>query len=92
MKRYTLDLTAIASTEALHGELARVFAFPDYYGGNWDAFDECIADVALPLSLKVVGFESFRFRLKREASLLARCFVDASKRAPLGQFVLEGLP
>ena len=27
-----------------HTELKRAFGFPDYYGANWDAFDECFGD------------------------------------------------
>ena len=28
----------------LHIELAQIFEFPAYYGGNWDAFDEAFHD------------------------------------------------
>ncbi len=41
-----VDGRAMTSRAAAHEELARAFDFPDYYGGNWDAFDECIADFA----------------------------------------------
>jgi RNAse (barnase) inhibitor barstar len=31
--------------ELLFGELSRALEFPDYFGHNWDAVDECIRDV-----------------------------------------------
>lgn len=31
--------------QALLGEWASAFAFPTYFGHNWDAFDECITDL-----------------------------------------------
>jgi RNAse (barnase) inhibitor barstar len=31
--------------EALHNEVAAALQFPDYYGENWDAMDECIRDL-----------------------------------------------
>jgi RNAse (barnase) inhibitor barstar len=29
-------------------QLADAFAFPEYYGGNWDAFNDCIGDIEPP--------------------------------------------
>jgi hypothetical protein len=34
----------MTSRLAAHSELARAFAFPEYCGENWDAFDECFGD------------------------------------------------
>jgi RNAse (barnase) inhibitor barstar len=67
---YRIELNRITSRKVLHADLARVFSFPDYYGRNWDAFDECIDDIEQPASVEVLGFDDFRFRLPREAKLL----------------------
>ncbi len=39
--RIDLDGAAMTSRAAAHAELARAFAFPDWYGGSWDAFHDC---------------------------------------------------
>lgn len=40
-----LDVSAITAREELHAHIAQDYGFPDCYGSNWDAFDECIRDV-----------------------------------------------
>lgn len=92
MHLYTIELDRIASREVLHAELARVFFFPYHYGRNWDAFDECIGDIEQPASVEVLGFDGFRFRLPREAKLLAQCLRAMAERCPPGRFKVRGLP
>jgi ribonuclease inhibitor len=91
MTKYSVDLSGINSRDELHERLAQVFSFPDYYGRNWDAFDECIADLAPPVSIVVTGFESLRFALPHEAELFAKCLHGAAEEAAPGEFSFSGL-
>lgn len=71
-----VDVSVASSREELHHLLASAFHFPDYYGHNWDAFDECIRDVELPASVEIAGLEALRARLPRDADLLQQCVRD----------------
>jgi RNAse (barnase) inhibitor barstar len=77
MAHYSVDLSGVKSRTDLQERLADIFSFPDYYGRNWDAFDECIADVRLPVSIVATGFERLRFILPREARLFVYCLRSA---------------
>jgi ribonuclease inhibitor len=68
-----VDVSAVSTREELHTLLARAFEFPDYYGRNWNAFDECIRDVSLPPHVHITGLAALQARLPREAELLQRC-------------------
>jgi hypothetical protein len=44
---YRAELSAgLASKEALLEALSAALRFPDYFGGNWDALEECIRDLS----------------------------------------------
>jgi RNAse (barnase) inhibitor barstar len=45
---FTIAGERIDDAQSLHVELARTFGFPDYYGANWDAFNDCFDDPELP--------------------------------------------
>ena len=77
-----LDLTTVRSTDELHDLLASFFQFPDYYGRNWDAFDECIADSNLTGTLTIHGFQKLQAVLPRDADLLRQCLDDLAAEVP----------
>lgn len=41
-----LDGRLLHDKATLLTELGRVLDFPDYYGANWDALEECLADLS----------------------------------------------
>lgn len=71
-----VDVSSAATRQDLHALLARAFHFPDYYGHNWDAFDECFRDVKLPPHVEIIGIAGLRVRLPREAKFLEECVAD----------------
>ena len=77
--RVVVDLSKIETPEGLHTLLAERLGFPDYYGKNWDAFDECFGDEAsspLPEAVRFVGMKALEVRLPREAQLLRSSLVE----------------
>ena len=68
-----INVAEVQTREGLHEKLADAFQFPDYYGGHWDAFDECIRDVTLPAQVTIRGLKSLRAKLPREAELFSQC-------------------
>ncbi len=45
MRTYTIDGKNFDGVETFYDEIARVCAFPDYFGRNLDALYECLIDI-----------------------------------------------
>ena len=41
-----VDLAGAADKEALLARLAQALGFPAWFGGNWDALEDCLADLS----------------------------------------------
>jgi hypothetical protein len=55
-----LDGVAAGSREGFFTEIARVLHFPDYFGRNWDAVNDCLTDLTwLPATGYVLLFDGF---------------------------------
>ena len=49
-----LDGTRMTDRAALHAELKRAMALPDYYGGNLDALNDCLGEKTEKVSLWIL--------------------------------------
>ena len=58
------DAALMMNYEGLFRELAAVFQFPDYFGKNYNALDECITD------LEWLPAEGYLFMVKNSAHLM----------------------
>jgi RNAse (barnase) inhibitor barstar len=77
-----LDVSPIKDETELHHYLFKAFRFPEYYGNNWDAFDECINDISRPIVIMVNGFTQLLEQVPRGAKLLKVCLTDYAERYP----------
>ena len=41
-----IDLAGAAAKDALIGRIAKALAFPEWFGGNWDALEDCLSDLS----------------------------------------------
>lgn len=71
-----IDVADPSTREELHALLAEAMDFPEYYGRNWDAFDECLRDATLPAHVTIRGLGTLRAKLPGEADSFARCVRD----------------
>jgi RNAse (barnase) inhibitor barstar len=58
-----------------HRDLSRIFDFPEYYGRNWDAFNDCLGEYGWPAEASGVvmvftGFDAFVARFADAAHVL----------------------
>ena len=61
-----IDLTSVSDKDQLLGKLASVLAFPQWFGHNWDALEDCLTDLSWRARdrqvLLIEGFENLRVR------------------------------
>jgi ribonuclease inhibitor len=66
-----VDLSGVRGPEELQELLAEAFAFPGYYGRNWDAFHDCITSLdPMPKKIVVRGFNELSAHLPRDAKIM----------------------
>ncbi len=46
LKIVQVGLAGAVAKEALLGRIAQALAFPDWFGGNWDALEDCLGDLS----------------------------------------------
>lgn len=80
----TIDGGRLRTKEDLLRALANALGFPDYFGNNWDAFEECLRDVnrsaeGTPGVVQIDGSERVRARLPRDVAVLQEIWADVGQ-------------
>jgi hypothetical protein len=58
LKVFRIGLAGVGGKDALLERIARALAFPDWFGGNWDALEDCLSDLSwVPAAGHVLVFE-----------------------------------
>ncbi|HEU5429059.1 MAG TPA: barstar family protein [Actinocrinis sp.] len=88
-----LDASAWTQESDLHRDIAAALDFPDYYGHNLDALNDCLRDVvageygtdssAAGFVLAFTGYDKFAARCPREAQIVLDIVADQARRALL---------
>jgi len=77
------DCTGWHAESNFHADIAARLAFPDYYGRNLDAFNECIGDIEVPdaggTALVFCRFDLFTLREPRVAQVILDIMASASR-------------
>lgn len=70
--RIVVSVREVRSETALHQLLAEWLTLPDYYGHNWDTFEECVhdEDLELPAEVIIQGWDELNCRLPDDAKIL----------------------
>jgi RNAse (barnase) inhibitor barstar len=94
LMRRVLSGAHCRSTNGLFAEMARALEFPDYFGYNWDAVEECLADLEwLPAKGYVVLFTDAQLVLpddEEEFATFLEVLSDAGEAWGSGQAGPEG--
>lgn len=66
-----LDLAVIRTKEELMDWLEENFHFPEYFGRNWDAVDECLRDMGPgDMTLEILNENEISDEMKSEMEIL----------------------
>lgn len=89
----TLDASAWRLPADMHRALAAALGFPDYYGNNLEALNDCLGDVAAGeygapsdatgLVLVLMGFDTFAASHRSSAQALLDIFAGQARNAAL---------
>lgn len=94
MKNIKIDTTKIINWDSFHETFKEVFGFPDFYGGNMDAWIDCMTDLDEPnhkmtkvhvnkgevLVIELLNVESFKKRTPDIYNKLIECLAFVNYR------------
>ena len=93
-----IDLAGAAAKEALIGRIAEALAFPEWFGGNWDALEDCLSDLSWSKAAgHVLLFERAAALPEDERGILVDILASAAaswaeRKRPFFAVFLDGPP
>jgi len=80
---FYIDLSAVLTKDAFLKMVSRVLKFPDYFGMNWDAFEDCLTDLSWFSSggyiLMIDNLQEFAQKVPRELKTAQNIFRSAAE-------------
>lgn len=78
----SISLAGITAKDALLERLAVALAFPDWFGGNWDALEDCLDDLSwradMGRLLVIEGFEALQAAARDDFRVLLDLLADVA--------------
>lgn len=85
-----LDLSVIQTKQDLMGWFYHNFNFPDYFGSNWDAVDECLRDYCKgDVTIMVKSVEQITPEIKENFPILKSVIADFNEYGKVKITILE---
>ena len=81
----SISLAGVASKDALLERFASALAFPDWFGANWDALEECLDDLSWRPDkghlLLIDGFETLASTARDDFGVLLGLLADVAEQS-----------
>lgn len=89
MCKYILDGKLIKDREMLHGVLADLPGFPDWYGRNLDALYDCLTDIQEETWIQVRNLDDLTAHLENYAAAFLKVLAAAAEENKRIHYMIE---
>jgi len=83
LDRVSISLAGVTAKDALLERFAAALAFPDWFGGNWDALEDCLGDLSWRADaahlLVIEGFEALQAAARDDFRVLLDLLADVAE-------------
>jgi RNAse (barnase) inhibitor barstar len=79
----TFDCSSWTNEKLMHDQLKEKLYFPEYYGMNFNALNDCLSDFEITKAGQIIVFENLNYIKKDLASALLNTFLSSSRQKML---------